>query len=157
MKPLIVYYSRTGLTKKIAEFLAQELHADLDRIIDKKDRKGATGYLIAGKDATLKKLTDIKFVYNPATYDTIIICGPVWSWTITPAVRTYLELHKESIEEKSFAFVATQGGSGAEKKFKVMQEILEASPIATLIINGEDFRKNKVEEKVDAFIQLISR
>jgi len=37
MKTLIVYYSRTGNTAKIAKFLAEKLKAEIDQIQDLKN------------------------------------------------------------------------------------------------------------------------
>jgi flavodoxin len=39
-KILVVYYSRTGVTKKLAENIAKELHADGEELVDIKKRKG---------------------------------------------------------------------------------------------------------------------
>ena len=36
MKYLVVFYSRTGVTKKVAQYLAQRLSCDCEEIIDKK-------------------------------------------------------------------------------------------------------------------------
>ena len=73
-KTLIVYYSRTGITKKLAEALHDVIDSDIEELIDIKDRSGAIGYLLAGKEATLKKLTTIKEPkLNPANYDILLI------------------------------------------------------------------------------------
>jgi len=56
---LIVYYSRSGFTKQLVQELAVHLHADLEEIIDKKDRSGAIGYLFSGRDAWQEKTTEI--------------------------------------------------------------------------------------------------
>ena len=39
-KILVIYYSRTGLTKKLAMCLMDLLHADGEEIIDRKKRSG---------------------------------------------------------------------------------------------------------------------
>ena len=59
MKTLVVYYSRTGFTKLVAEMIADKLGADCKEIIDKTDRKGVLGYLKAARDAMQKKKTKI--------------------------------------------------------------------------------------------------
>ena len=43
MKILNVYYSRTGNTKTVTEFLANQLDADIEEIVDKKARTGVVG------------------------------------------------------------------------------------------------------------------
>ncbi|MDK2849883.1 MAG: hypothetical protein PWR32_550, partial [Candidatus Woesearchaeota archaeon] len=78
MKILVVCYSRTGKTRKIANKIAQSLNADFDEIIDQKPRRGFLGFLKAGYDATLGKTTEITFTRNPENYDLIILGTPVW-------------------------------------------------------------------------------
>lgn len=151
MKILIVCYSRTGLTKKIATIIANKVDAQHDEVIDKKDRSGSIGFVTAGRDATLKKLTEIEFKCDPEKYDLIIIGGPVWAWTMSSAIRTYLIKNKDILKTKKLAFFATQGSDGAEKKFLAMKEIIGVDPIARLIINAKDFRTNDYNTKVEEF------
>jgi len=53
---LIVYYSRSGHTEKVVTKLAEILGADVEKLVDLKNRKGILGFIIGGKDATLKSL-----------------------------------------------------------------------------------------------------
>jgi flavodoxin len=48
-KVLVVYYSRTGATRTLAEALAKALQADIEPIIDRKNRSGIFGYRVASK------------------------------------------------------------------------------------------------------------
>ncbi len=47
MKVLIVYYSRSGQTRNIAEVIAKKLGAELEEIVDHRNRKGLLGFLPA--------------------------------------------------------------------------------------------------------------
>ena len=60
MKVLVVYYSRTGNTRFVAEAVAQSLKADIEEIRDRKNRMGIFGFLRCGYEAIFKKLTDIE-------------------------------------------------------------------------------------------------
>jgi len=62
MRTLIVFYSRTGYTRKLAEKLSNLLAADKEEVIDQKSRKGIFGYLGAGREGVLKKSTEISSV-----------------------------------------------------------------------------------------------
>ena len=85
MKALVVYYSRSGVTRKVAQALAAALGAEIEEIVDTKDRSGAGGWLKAGADASLKRLTAIQpMTKDPAGYDLVVIGTPVWGWTMTP-------------------------------------------------------------------------
>jgi len=125
---LVVYYSRTGNTKRVAEDIANLLGADIERIIDKKNRNGFWGFLIAGKDALSKKITQIeKTEKNPANYDIVIIGTPIWAGSITPAVRTYLLQNKNSL--KRIAVFTTAFRDGPEKIVNQIEEIAEKKVI----------------------------
>jgi flavodoxin len=59
MNTLVVYYSRTGKTRFVAEKVVAELKADIEEIVDLKNRKGRFGFLKAGYDATRGNGTEI--------------------------------------------------------------------------------------------------
>jgi len=157
MKTLLVYYSRTGLTKKIAALISTKLKVDLDEITDKKERAGVLNYIIAGKDAMSESLTGILYAHDPRNYDCVIIGGPVWAWTMTPAIRTYLDKNVDALKIKKVAFFATQGSDGADKKFAAMEKMLGIKPLATLVINARDFRSDVHVHKTDSFVQSIKK
>ena len=72
MNPLVVFYSRTGATKRVGETLAEMLDCDSEELLDTKKRSEPPGFLLAGKDATAKKLTKLTDIKrDPALYDLI--------------------------------------------------------------------------------------
>ena len=80
MKTLIVFFSRTGHTRKVAEKLQAELRCDLEELHDEKKRSGFWGYFFSGRDAMQKrpaKLTQLKS--NPAEYELVILGTPIWA------------------------------------------------------------------------------
>jgi flavodoxin len=73
MKTLVVFYSRTGNTRKVGKEMTKHLKADIDEIVDKKRRCGILGWLGSGKDALRKKLTEIEYQKKPENYDMVIV------------------------------------------------------------------------------------
>ena len=59
-KCLLVYYSRTGFTRRAAEEIARRLDCDIEEITEKKKRSSAIGYLGGIKDSILKKKAEIE-------------------------------------------------------------------------------------------------
>jgi flavodoxin len=92
MKPTVIaYYSRTGVTRKVAEQLAALLDADLEEIREAKDRSGVLGWLSAAWDSTLKREADLTSEHNVAGRKTVVIGMPIWGLKPPPAVRSYLK------------------------------------------------------------------
>ena len=60
MKTLIVYYSRTNVTKGIANKLQKELNCDIEEITDDGKYDGKLGFLKGGMNATMGRASDIK-------------------------------------------------------------------------------------------------
>lgn len=156
-KILVVYYSRTGNTKRVAEDIAAKLKADIEEIRDKKKRDGIIGYMAAGRDASIEKLAEIdETKNNPANYDIIIIGTPVWAWNITPAARTYLTKHKDIL--KQVAFFTTAGGTAPDKIVPKIEKVLGRKVIGfTGFVGGELKAESKTvyEEKINKFIALF--
>ena len=154
MRVLIVYYSRTGTTKKVAEILKQKLNCDSEEIIDTKDRKGPMGYMLGGRDAMKEILTEIKPIEkNPADYDLVIIGTPDWASNMTPAIRTYITAQKDKL--KKVAFLVTYSGSGLEKTLKRIGDLSGIQPTATLDFKTAEVAKNQTEEKINQFIAKL--
>jgi flavodoxin len=156
MKTLLVYYSRTGTTRKVAEQIAAAVDAEIEEIVDMTSRKGPLGYLAAGRDASLKKITSIRAIEKkPSKYDMIIIGSPVWAWTLTPAIRSFVHQNKPFLKGKRFAFFCTMGGSGDRQLFEQLEQLLEEKPLATLSLLTKEVVKDEHHEKIKEFVKKI--
>ena len=154
MKILVIFYSRSGKTKKIAEAISEILKCDNEEIFDIKNREGIVGFLSAGTDANLRRLTAIKEIKNnPSLYDLVIIGTPIWSSNISAPIRTYLFLHKE--EFKKVAFFCTRLGSDAEKVFADMKNLSQKIPIALLALTSREVARDQYMQKVKEFIKNL--
>jgi len=156
-KILVVYYSRDGHTQKVAQEIASQLQADLEEILDQKSRKGIIGWLYGGRDAMRKRETSIgKVTRNPADYDLTIIGTPVWSWAMTPAVRTYLKQFKGQFQE--MAYIVTAGGVKADAIVKSMEDLAGKPAKGFIGLVGSDFRNNQAyQEKIKKFVELFQK
>lgn len=136
MKTLIVYYSRTGTTKKVAQRLSQEVESESEEIIDHKKRAGLWGLIGAGFDAALKKKAKIDLLnQDPAGYDLVIVGTPIWAGLMAPAARTFLSDNRGKI--KKIAFLATMGGSKLTRAWADMQTVYGAAPVATMAVSAK--------------------
>ena len=122
MKTLVVYYSRTGNTKYVAEKIAENLGAEICEVVDKKSRKGRLAFVTGGYESIRKKLTEIEVSRTVDNYDLIIIGSPVWANGITPAIRTFI--NQNDFSNKQIACFVTLKGEDPEKALESMKEAI---------------------------------
>jgi flavodoxin len=151
MKALVVYYSRTGNTKKVGQEIAKQLKSDIEQIEDVKSRLGPIGWLKSGREAIKNKLVEIKLTKkDPSKYDLAVIGTPVWAGTVSSPVRTYLSKHKF---KKIALFCTCSGQSG--KAFDAMERITGKKAIATLVIDEKEIKNGSYSKKVKEFVAKL--
>ncbi|KPK59526.1 MAG: hypothetical protein AMK73_08590 [Planctomycetes bacterium SM23_32] len=151
---LVVYYSRTGTTKQLAERIAEMLGADVEEVVDTKKRSGVLGFVVGGKDARLKRLTAIEKVQkDPADYELVALGTPVWAWTMSPAIRTYVTEQKGRLP--AVAFFLTTGGSGMASTFEALAELCGKAPVATLGLKQRQVLKGDPSAPIAAFVEAL--
>lgn len=80
MKTLIVFYSRTGATRDVAQELAQRLNADIAEITCRCFGLWPLGYLRAGFDSVRGKLPPIDLPpIDFSSYDFVLVGAPIWT------------------------------------------------------------------------------
>jgi flavodoxin len=152
MKTLVVYYSKTGNTRRLAEEIAKQLCCDIDVIRDKKGRSGVTGWFSGSRDAFRRFLSDIEFDRDPSGYDLVIVGSPVWSFGIAPAVRTYYTRNIEKFN--NVAFFLTGMGLGMKGAFKEM-EALSKTPVASFELHGPGIDVERNIDRIKEFCDLL--
>ena len=61
MKTLVVYVSRTGHCRTIAQIVSELTNAEVLEVIDRVDRAGKLGFLKAGASAAKKETSEIEY------------------------------------------------------------------------------------------------
>jgi flavodoxin len=148
MKTLVVYYTRTGNSKFAAETIAAELGADVEEVIDLKKRKGKLAYMSCGRDAMSEKETEIVATKrNPAEYDLIVIAQPVWAWSPTPAIRTYIKMNDLSGKKVALFFGGSNLRQAIEKTKALMPNSIFVGDLAVEepLSNKEEAQKKIVD------------
>ena len=119
---LVVYYSRTGKTRMLAEKLATPLGAELQEIREEKDRSGILGYLSAALDSLLGRRANLTHAPDPAPFKTIVIGAPIWTGRVTAPVRAYVE--QVDLSGKSVCAFTTSDLAGGKHAHKELSALL---------------------------------
>ncbi|MBY9018661.1 MAG: flavodoxin [Candidatus Lokiarchaeota archaeon] len=129
-KFLIVYYSLTGNTHLIAESIKEQTGADIERLKPIKDLNSESGtrFFWGGMHAKMKQKPKLEpLQHDPNDYDLIFLGTPVWAWTLTPPIRSYLKLH--DLSSQPLAIWNCAAGNG----IKAMQRLKKEIPNANIV------------------------
>ena len=116
-KKIVVYFSASGVTAKLAKTLASAVSADLHEIIPKEKYTSADLDWTNKKSRSSVEMNDKNYrpavknkVENMEQYDVIYIGFPIW-WYVAPTIiNTFLE--SCDMSGKTIIPFATSGGSG---------------------------------------------
>jgi len=152
MSDLIVFYSLSGKSKLVAEWLAAALKADVAEIVETDPRDfEARGVFRCLFDSFFKRRPQIVPMSKQAgAYDRVILTCPVWAARIAGPARTWLGQEGKAAKVLGLAL---QSGSG-EAYPKVIAEFEAAvgrKPDPLLTISEADHANKVAEAKVTEF------
>ncbi len=153
---LVVYFSRSGHTRVLAEGIARALGADLEEIRDATDRAGLAGWLRCAVEAQLGVSTEIApSRHDPGRYEAVVVGGPVWAASVSSPIRTWLWMHRDRLP--ALACFASYGGLGVERVLAGMEAIARRRAIATVAFREIETAAGLPRERIKAFAAAVRR
>jgi hypothetical protein len=156
VRTLVLYYSNTGNTQKVARALAESLGAELAEITC---QTYLTWY------GPLAMAWDIFTRHRPAVnvvaprdtkYDLVVVGGPVWAAHAAPPVMSALEVLPEADATAVFATCrGTNPNSPPEPAVAEMKAVAASPTVATRIFREDEIRGPKLGEKISEFAGVL--
>ena len=145
---LVSYFSASGVTKGVAEKIANAVNGDLFEIepvqkytdedldwTNKQSRSTIEMNNRSFRPPILNKVSNIN------EYNTVIIGFPVWWYTAPTIINTFIE--ENNLEGKNVYVFVTSGGSGSEGSFKDLKNTYSNINF----ISSKRFRGNESKEE----------
>ena len=129
-KMLVVYYSWSGNTKKVAEFIAKHTGADVLELVPQTPYPSQYSKTveIARKEVNAKFKAPLKTpIPDLSKYDTIFVGSPNWWGTISSPIRTFLS--DAELAGKSIAPFMTHEGSRMGRAVEDIKSICPKSKV----------------------------
>ena len=162
MKKAIVYYSMSGNTEYVANYISKKVDADLIRIEPKKEypNKGLKKFLWGGRSAVMGETPELEnYEFDSDKYDCIIFGTPVWASSFTPPIRTFINENKEKLKGKKIAAFVCYMGAGADKTIEKLKQILDIQNISAelKLIDPKDKKSEEKDRKIEEFCEDVCR
>lgn len=110
---IVLYYSRTGSNKYLAEKIANQLECDIEAI------KPKINLFFFQMIASVKKksLGIKKLKSNLNNYESVILCGPVWMGSLISPLRKFINKYGGLIQKLHFVSCCGSGEAVKDEKY----------------------------------------
>lgn len=151
MKAAVIYYSKSGKTKAIADKIAAEFEAEVYSV---EPQKAYGNYLSAvirvGGEIRRKESPVLKTKPGDfSAYDTVFIGFPVWYGTLPSFLQEYIKGSK--LGKKRIIPFATAGANGKASSLETLRELLPDAEITDYF-----YTSRRKQQDVDAWLREIA-
>lgn len=156
-KVLIAYFSRSGNTKKVADYIRKQIGGDIIRI---QTKEAYPSDYDACTDQAQQELEDnirpeiTTYVKNFAKYDEVVIGYPIWWGSAPRAVCTFVESYDWT--GKTLIPFTTSASSGTGDSAAELGRLAKgAKRTQALTAYEDDILKSSLKKKIDAWMKKI--
>ncbi|MDJ0628598.1 MAG: hypothetical protein QNJ44_10100 [Rhodobacter sp.] len=155
MRSRVVYYSRTGATRLLAEALAARTVAESAEITCARYGTGLWGWFQAGRSSWRRDRPAITYDRADDTPDCLLVGSPVWSGVIAAPVRSYLS-EISDFPERVGLFLTSEGPPPHPEAEAEIKTLLGRAPDALLAMRAEDVRAGRHMDEIDDFLRDLA-
>jgi len=124
MKTLVLFYSFSGNTRKLASQKAAETGADIEEVIEAKKMFMLKAYIVGAYRAMNRKKAEIQPIKSQLnSYEKIIIMAPVWAGNPAPAFNSIIE---QLPSGKKVELIMVSAGSGTKNSAEGTKNLVTA-------------------------------
>lgn len=147
---LIVFYSYTGTSRRLAQLMAAQQGWPLGEITELNSRAGAGGTLRCVLDSLLRREPAIRYDGpEPSRFDTVVLVSPIWMYRLAGPMRTFVASRAESIER--VAVVSVMGSAGAVNAVSEIATLLDVQPVQTAAFTSREVDDDSCAPRLQAF------
>lgn len=158
MRTVIVYYSYGGNTRKVARQIQKETKVDMVKLEPLNPYDGDywdvvdQGKIEVEQDVKPKLKTNLNFIKN---YERIILCSPIWWYTLAPVVKSFLD--NVDISSKEVIPVITNGGYGVGKSIQDLKKLAPEARIKDYleIVFDENIMRVASKDEIQTFLKTM--
>jgi len=156
MKSVVIYYTFEGNTRYVAEKIAARMGADILELVIQADtppRKKRSIFRKRMRRASVDSTKLSSYQFNPAKYNTAILCIPVWSSGITSPIRTFLKENR--LQGMKVGCVFCTCGVNLISDFMDIQPMIGISDLSAelTLIDPMSWPEQELDENIKDFCQ----
>ena len=147
---LIVCYSNTGTSHRVANLLATQFQWQRGEIRETHSRAGTTGMLRCVADSLLRRHPAIRYEGpDPRGFETVVLIAPIWISRLAGPMRSSVCDHALGL--KRVAVISVMGGKGATNAFAEIDQRPGRPPILSTSFTARNVDDGSYASGLEAF------
>jgi hypothetical protein len=149
-KILVVVYSYTGTSRRLAQLLCSQLGWPLGEIVELQTRAGASGTLRCLADSLLRRRPRIRYDGpDPNNFETVVLISPIWVYRLAGPMRSFVAERRAELRQVALASV--MGSSGAPNAAAEVAELLGRAPVLDTAFVAREVEDGSCASRLQAF------
>jgi len=125
---LVVCYSHTGTTRRLAQLLCSHHGWPLGEVLDEHPRAGAGGTWRCFLDSMLRRHPEVRYLGpDPEDFHTVVLMSPIWVYRLAGPMRSFIASRRDAL--RRVAVISTMGSAGASNALAEIAQVLGRAPI----------------------------
>lgn len=125
---LVVCYSYTGTTRRLAQLLCSHHGWPLGEVLDEGPRAGVGGTWRCFLDSMLRRHPEVRYLGpDPGDFHTVVLMSPIWVYRLAGPMRSFIASRRNAL--RRVAVISTMGSAGASNAVAEIAHVLGKSPI----------------------------
>ncbi len=147
---LVVVYSHTGTSRRLAELLCSQQGWRMTEIHDEEPRRGAVGSLRCLVDSFFRRRPAIRYEGPPPErFDVVVLVSPIWGQRLAGPMRSFLDQKRDRLP--NIAVVSVMGGRGAPNAVAEIGRLLGRSPTLATAFTMREVDDGSCATRLQAF------
>ena len=154
---MIVYYSRTGTVRQVAEALAAQLGWPLTEVVDEHSRAGFGGDLRCVLDILLRRPARYRLSGPaPAPCRHVVILAPVWLGRLAAPMHSFLADHAAMLSQaEQLSAICVMAARGGDRAMTEVHQLTGKRPTPSLVLLQRDVLSGATTVDIDYFAQTL--
>ena len=149
-KILVVAYSYTGTSRRLAQLLVAQQHWTLGEVRDARPRSGAAGTWRCLLDSLFRRRTEIRYDGpNPGEFDAVVLVSPIWVYRLAGPMRSFVAAQRASLRD--VAMISVMGGSGAPNAVEEVHRLIGRPSLMNAAFNTREVEDGSCATRLQAF------
>ena len=147
---LVIVYSYTGTSRRVAELLCSQQGWSIASVVDARRRSGVLGSWRCMLDSFFRRQPPIRYDGPPPNdFAAVVLVSPIWMLQLAGPMRSFVARQRDRLPE--VAVLSVMGGQGAPNAVAEIGHLLGRSPMLSAAVTMREVDDGSCAARLQAF------